>query len=78
MSPIGFEIRDLTWRTARRSAGNGACVEVGPVSGQILVRDSMDRNGPVLQYSRNSWYMFVVGAKSGRFDPNRIGHRNRS
>jgi hypothetical protein len=29
MPPIGLELHDLSWRTARRSAGNGA--QDGPV-----------------------------------------------
>ena len=69
MSPNGVEVRDISWRTARRSAGNGACVEVAPVSGQILIRDSKDCDGPVMRYSGSSWYTFVADAKAGLFDP---------
>jgi hypothetical protein len=72
MSPMRLEIRDLKWRTARRSAANGACVEVAPVSGQVLIRDSTDRNGPVIRYSERSWCSFVASAKNGRFDPDRL------
>jgi hypothetical protein len=63
-----LEVGDLQWRTARRSAGNGACVEVAPAAGTILIRDSMDREGPVVQYSSNSWRAFLGAAKDGRFD----------
>lgn len=69
MIPNGMEVRDLMWRTARRSAGNGACVEVAPANGQIFVRDSKDQNGPVIYYSACSWRRFVTSAKIGRFDP---------
>jgi Domain of unknown function (DUF397) len=72
MSLNNLKITDLQWRKARRSSNNGACVEMAPTIGQILVRDSMDRNGPVMLYSRNSWNIFVLGAKAGRFDPDRL------
>jgi hypothetical protein len=72
MSMSNLEINDLQWRKARRSINNGACVEVAPVSRQILIRDSTDRNGPVMRYSRGSWCIFVGDIKTGRFDPDRL------
>ena len=54
MSLSSSEARDLQWRKARRSAGNGACVEVAPVNGQIAVRDSMNPGGSRQQYSVRS------------------------
>jgi hypothetical protein len=68
MSMSNLEINDLHWRKARRSVNNGACVEVAPASGQVLIRDSTDRNGPVMQYSGRSWRAFIVDTKTGRFD----------
>lgn len=68
MRPKSVEVRDLTWRTARGSAGNGACVEVAPAGGQIFVRDSKNQDGPVVSYSARSWRQFVTNAKTGRFD----------
>jgi hypothetical protein len=69
MSINNPEVTDLQWRKASRSINNGACVEVAPVSRQILIRDSTDRNGPVMRYSRRSWCIFVGNIKTGRFDP---------
>ena len=66
--PIG----NLEWRKARRSANNGACVELVPAAGQILIRDSKDQNGPVIAYSEYSWRRFLAVAKTGRFDPERL------
>jgi len=63
-----LEVNGLQWRKARRSCNNGACVEAAPVSGQILIRDSMDRNGPVMRYPARSWGVFVAAAKMGQFD----------
>lgn len=56
------------WRKTRRSIGNGECVEVAPIVGNVAVRDSVDPNGPVLRYSAVSWRSFLVDAKSGDFD----------
>lgn len=67
-----LEVDGLRWRKASRSLNNGACVEVAPVSGQVLIRDSTDRNGPVMQYSGRSWYAFVMAARTGLFDPERL------
>jgi hypothetical protein len=68
MIPKSLEVSDLRWRTARRSVGNGACVEVAPASGAILVRDSQDQAGPVVQYPSKSWGLFLQAAKNGRYD----------
>jgi Domain of unknown function (DUF397) len=66
MSLTDLEARDLQWRKARRSAGNGACVEVAPVNGQIAVRDSMNPGGSRQQYSVRSWQAFIAAIKCER------------
>ena len=55
---------DLQWRKARRSVGNGACVELASVNGQILVRDSMNPGGAWLRYPARSWVAFATTIKS--------------
>jgi Domain of unknown function (DUF397) len=72
MAPKDLEVTGLQWRTARRSAGNGACVEVAPAAGAILVRDSQDRPGPVVQYSGKSWHLFLQAAKKGQYNLERL------
>jgi hypothetical protein len=72
MSMSNLEISSLQWRKTRRSVNNGACVEAAPISGQVLIRDSMDRNGPVMRYPARSWCVFVTDAKTGLFDPGRL------
>jgi len=67
MSMSNLKINDLKWRKARRSANNGACVELAPVSGQILVRDSMDPEGPVLTYPVHIFRSFLDIAKKDAF-----------
>jgi hypothetical protein len=65
MSPNRLEVHHLQWRTARRSAGNGACVEVAPVNGQIAIRDSKDPEGPILNYSVRAFRSFLDATKNG-------------
>ena len=55
---------DLQWRKARRSVGNGACVELASVNGQILVRDSMNPGGAWLRYPARSWVAFATTIKN--------------
>jgi hypothetical protein len=64
MSPTSVVASDLRWRKARRSVGNGACVEVALINGQIAVRDSKNPAGTWLQYSRRSWQTFVTIAQT--------------
>jgi hypothetical protein len=47
------------WRTSTRSSGNGNCVEVAAADGQVAVRDSKDRSGPVLAFPPTAWRAFV-------------------
>lgn len=54
---------DLEWRKARRSVGNGACVEVASVNGRVAVRDSMNPGGVLLQYPARSWQFFAARLK---------------
>jgi hypothetical protein len=56
-------VNDLQWRKARRSANNGACVEVAPKNGGIAVRDSKNPGGIWLEYSQQSWQNFTRNLK---------------
>jgi hypothetical protein len=44
------------------------CVEVRFVNGGAEVRDSKDRGGPVLKFTRKEWDAFTAGAGKGEFD----------
>ena len=67
MSLTYLGVSDLQWRKTRRSAGNGACVEVAPVNGQIAVRDSKNPDGSRLQYPAQSWQTFITSIKTECF-----------
>lgn len=58
----------LAWRKSARSVANGACVEVAPATGTIVVRDSVNPAGATISYSTQTWQAFLADAKMGKFD----------
>lgn len=50
------------WRTSRHSNPNGACVEV---SSGVMIRDTKDRDGPVLRVGPAAWRVFTEQLKGG-------------
>lgn len=67
MSPEDLEASMLQWRKSRRSANNGACVEVAPINGRIAVRDSMNPIGSRLLYPALSWQNFTRSIKAEQY-----------
>lgn len=55
------------WRTSTRSSATN-CVEVATLDGAVAVRDSKDRGGPVLMFTRTPWREFLAATKAGEFD----------
>ncbi|MBL6277444.1 DUF397 domain-containing protein [Micromonospora fiedleri] len=54
-----MDLTGATWRTATRS-GNTDCVEVADnLPDVVAVRDSKDRQGPVLAFTPHTWQTFV-------------------
>jgi hypothetical protein len=50
----------LNWRKSSHSSGSGAeCVEVGQSPGVIAVRDTQDRHGPTLAFTKDAWRRFA-------------------
>ena len=51
---------DSNWRKSSHSGSNGGeCVEVA-TAGTVLVRDTADRNGPVLTFTPDAWRAFTT------------------
>jgi hypothetical protein len=61
------DLAGAAWRKSSRSESNG-CVEIAFLNGQIAVRDSKDRSGPMLRFSHNEWEAFLAGVRAGEFD----------
>jgi hypothetical protein len=50
---------DDNWRKSSYSGGEGGnCVEVA-ATGEVLIRDTQDRRGPVLTVPARAWREFV-------------------
>jgi Domain of unknown function (DUF397) len=56
----------MFWRKSSYSPNGGAnCVEAGVLAdGRFVIRDSKDRGGPVLTFSRTAWQAFLAGIRS--------------
>jgi hypothetical protein len=56
------------WRVSTRSGNGGdTCVEVADnLPDRVLVRDSTDRQGPVLTFTPDAWRAFVAGLAGRR------------
>ncbi|MEO5876408.1 MAG: DUF397 domain-containing protein [Streptosporangiaceae bacterium] len=60
-----------SWRKSSHSSNNGgACVELAAKGRLIGVRDSKDRNGPVLAFGRAGFGALVAGLRE---NPTRTG-----
>jgi hypothetical protein len=57
---IAPEPDGILWRTSSYSTNEGDCVEVAPVPGRVLVRDSKDPGGPTLAFSIPAWRAFLT------------------
>jgi Domain of unknown function (DUF397) len=57
----------LRWRKSSHSSSNG-CVEVALDADEIAVRDSKDRDGPVLRFTAHEWGAFLAGVRDGEFE----------
>jgi hypothetical protein len=57
------------WIKSSLSYANGNCVEVSELDqGAVGVRNSRDREGPVLQFTPEEWRAFLGGVYKGEFD----------
>jgi Domain of unknown function (DUF397) len=61
-------MEELEWRKSTRSGDSGNCVEVANVPGGVLVRDSKNPHGAVLNLSAQEWAAFLDACISGEFD----------
>jgi Domain of unknown function (DUF397) len=64
---VVVDLSRAVWVKSTHSVNNG-CVEVAFVDGQVGVRDSKDREGPVLVFTAHEWEAFIGGARDGEFE----------
>jgi hypothetical protein len=64
---MAIDLNGAIWHKSTYSATNG-CVEVAFVGSHIAVRDSKERQGPVLVFTPVEWKAFLAGARNGEFD----------
>jgi hypothetical protein len=62
-----FDTGSLPWRKSRASA-TGNCVEAAAAGDAVFLRDSKDREGPLLRFTTPEWEAFLTGVKSGEFE----------
>jgi hypothetical protein len=58
------DLENAIWRKSSYSGSNG-CVEVAFVDGDVAVRDSKNRQGPVLVFTPVEWDAFLAGVRAG-------------
>ena len=59
---------ELKWHKSSFSGSTNDCIEVADGTGSVVhVRDSKDREGPVLAFTSSAWRTFVTGVQSGKF-----------
>jgi hypothetical protein len=60
-----MNVETAIWRTSSYSGNNGgACIEVADAPGAVLVRDTKDREGPVLTVDVEAWRRFAAKVKT--------------
>jgi Domain of unknown function (DUF397) len=55
----------LDWRTSKASGGSGECVEVANGEKSVLVRDSRNPSGAMLEFSPGQWSSFMRRVRAG-------------
>ena len=56
----------LIWRKSSASGGSGECVEVAMWKSCVLVRDSGDQSGTVLEFTSAQWLALLRRLKNER------------
>jgi hypothetical protein len=49
----------LNWRTSKASGGSGECVEIASEEQLVLVRDSRNTSGTILEFPPGPWTSFL-------------------
>ena len=64
-----MNLSQAEWHKARASGDQNACVMVATnLPGRVLVKDSKNPSGPVLDFAPGEWAAFLSGVTSGAFN----------
>jgi hypothetical protein len=61
------DLSSAIWRKSSRSGSNG-CVEVALLDAHVAIRDSKDRQGPVLVVTTAEWEALLARVRAGELD----------
>ena len=67
MSENALVSEGIAWRISR-TCDSGACVGVARRSESVLIANTNDPNGSVINFTTEEWCQFLAGAKLGDFD----------
>jgi hypothetical protein len=62
-------IGNSTWRKSTKSGNTGNCLEAGIADGDVVVRDTKDRERGTLAFSSDAWQQFTDSLKQRRPGP---------
>jgi Domain of unknown function (DUF397) len=58
---------EAVWRRSSHCSAN-SCVEIALLGIRVAVRDSKEKNGPMLMFTQAEWNAFLEGARNGEFN----------
>ncbi|MFD5188151.1 DUF397 domain-containing protein [Streptomyces sp. NPDC058357] len=58
-------VENAEWFKSSHSNGNGNCIEVARLDGEVAVRDSKVQAGPVLTCASEGWQAFIGSVAEG-------------
>jgi len=62
------DLSGARWRKSSLSGSGPSCVEMAFVGNDVAVRDTKDRDGGTLIFSRTEWNAFIGNIKNGKLD----------
>ncbi|MEU5177844.1 DUF397 domain-containing protein [Streptomyces sp. DSM 40868] len=62
---VGHKGAKVSWRKSSYSGSNGDCVELAELGNSVALRDSKDRQGPVVSVGWRTMTTFVSALKGG-------------
>lgn len=71
-----MDLSDARWHKSP-AGSSGGWVEVAFINGRVLLRNSNDPNGLVLEFTPFEWQAFVGGVRLGEFELSALARASR-